>query len=53
MHVKLIEIDEARCDEIGEQLPEALSDNGDGTLQDTLCEEALTYRMRGNADGHR
>ncbi len=41
VHVKLIEIDEARCEEIAEQLPEALVINGDGTLQDTLCEEGI------------
>lgn len=39
--VKIIERDEARCQEIAEKLPSASIICGDGTSQDLLCEEGL------------
>lgn len=41
--VKIVEIDEARCNELCELLPKATIINGDGTDNRTLLEEGLEY----------
>ncbi len=42
IHVKIIEINYARCEELSELLPEATIINGDVTNQDLLLEEGLS-----------
>lgn len=39
--VKIIEIDEKKCEELSEQLPHAVIINGDGAQQELLMEEGL------------
>ena len=39
--VKIIEIDEARCMELADKLPEAIIIHGDGTSQELLLEEGI------------
>lgn len=41
--VKIVEIDEARCNELSELLPKATIINGDGTENRILLEEGLEY----------
>lgn len=43
MHVKIIEINQERCNELAEVLPEAMIINADGTDQDILIEEGILY----------
>lgn len=42
IEVKIVERDEARCEELSELLPQALIIQGDGTDKDLLLEEGLT-----------
>lgn len=43
INVKIIELDKERCKELSKKLPEATIINSDGTLQDVLDEERISY----------